>query len=94
MYLVCVILHECMHKKVRYYNLKRKTPEKCKPREAGVYNEKKIFGSKFVNFNEILKLSFSFGEFMYDKNNWKPNFIKDYYSKHSEIKKLRSKRKK
>lgn len=54
MYAVCVINHECMHKKVRYLDKTRNTPEKCNPKEAGLFSEVKVFGVEFTDFKLLL----------------------------------------
>lgn len=81
MYVVCVLNHECMHKKIRYKDKKRNTPEKCDPKEAGLFCEKKIFGVEFSNFKDILEVFPGLADFMYNQKNWKPGFVKDYFEK-------------
>lgn len=49
-----------------YFDKNRKIPEKCIPHEAGHYNEAKIFGSKFNDFKEVLKILAYFGEFIHN----------------------------
>jgi len=60
-----------MHKKVRYIDKERRTPEKCEPKEAGLFSEIKIFGAKFRNFKDILEISVDLAEYMYNRDNWK-----------------------
>lgn len=78
MYAVCVINHECMHKKVRYLDKARNTPEKCNPKEAGLFSEMKVFGAEFTDFKCVLEVSLDLAEHMYDKKNWQPGFVKNF----------------